>query len=315
MSKKLLLKSISYYGTGGSCDYFFAPTSLEELQFNYKDIIKKKLPYFILGGGTNSLVSDKHWPGAVISLVQLKKLTLSGNQIEAEAGVTNTEVAELLHAKGLSGGEWMYFLPGQLGGTVRMNARCFGGEISQVVTKILALNQSGDFVEFEGDKQVFRGYKDTIFMDEKYIIAKAWLDFVPGDKNKIYEKMQENKNYRDGKGHFNYPSCGCVFKNDYKVGVPSGRLLEAAGCKKLSVGGAKVNPDHANFVYNVAGAHSEDILKLTLMMREAVYKEFGVWLEYEMEILGGLELELLEQVKENKSPQYKIDKIQKLKNI
>jgi UDP-N-acetylmuramate dehydrogenase len=258
--------------------------------------------FFVLGGGTNSLVLDDHFPGTVIILSRFRGVQVSGTEIRAEAGVTNTELSELAYSQRLSGIEWMNRLPGQLGGTVRMNARCYGGEISQVVTRVETVTPAGEIKVYDRMSEVFRGYKDTIFMDNSEIITAATLSLLPGDSETMRNKMDFCSQDREQKGQFSAPSCGCVFKNNYQVGIPSGKLLELAGVKGLKHGGAAVSPYHANFVFN-HGASSGDIIELALEMRDRVFKNSGVWLEFEMEILGDLPADLAEKIKRSPGKQ------------
>jgi len=218
-----------------------------------------------------------------------KKITpLSEFEFEVTAGITNTEFSEFAYQKGLEGAAWMNYLPGEIGGTVRMNARCYGGEISQIVKKIYAFDRSGNEKIYHG-RDVFRGYKDTLFMDNGEIVSKVIISLRPGVKEEIRKTMDMCKSDRERRGQFLFPTCGCVFKNNYdpEVSVSSGFLLELASAKDLRFQGAEVSAGHANFVYNKS-ASSEAILEVTFLMREAVWKKFGVWLDYEMEILGDL---------------------------
>jgi UDP-N-acetylmuramate dehydrogenase len=313
------LKSLSYYQTGGTCAFLFAPESLEELAQNIKEISAKKLPYFILGGGSNSLLMDEKWDGAVVSLHKLTFVKKAGDALICGAGKEISELVRYAHEQGLTGLSWMYRLPGQVGGATRMNARCYGGEISQVVSKISAVTNTGEIKIFTcepGKKDVFKGYKNTVFMDHDLIVGEVELKLQVGDKKEILDKMLFCENDREKKGQFLYPSCGCVFKNDYspKVSVSSGLLLEKAGAKELKKGGAVVSSFHANFVYNQS-ATSRDILELTLHMRSKVWETFGVWLEYEMELLGEVPKDLQERFLEKKSPAYKEEKLEELRKI
>jgi UDP-N-acetylmuramate dehydrogenase len=288
------LKDLSYYRTGGSCAKLYLPTTILEAKLAMEEIAQSRIPFFVLGGGTNSLVWDDHYPGAVISFARMQSVTVAGNVLTCEGGAENTKIAEVALAAGLAGAAWMYFLPGQIGGTTRMNARCYGGEISQICTKVTAISKDGQISEYT-DPKVFRGYKSTLFMENGDIIASVELQLRQGDRAGIDAEMQRCRRDREAKDQFIYPSCGCVFKNDYTVGVPSGMLLDRAGVRGMHVGGAEVSPKHCNFVYN-KGASSREILALTFAMREKVWEKFGVWLEYEMEILGRLPKELFEQV-------------------
>jgi len=295
------LAEIAYYQTGGTCSRLYLPKSITEIQDAVREIHSLSQPFFVLGGGTNSLVCDDNWSGAVIALTHMGGLRAieKNGLIFCEAGVENSEFARFAVDHGLTGAGWMNRLPGQMGGTVRMNARCYGGEISQIVKKITCVDLSGNIVVHDDPSKVFRGYKDTSFMQTGEIIASVEIKLEPGDTAATHDLMKFCEDDRILKGQFTHPSCGCVFKNDYTVGVPSGMLLESSGVKYMTRGGAVVSPQHANFVFNKDKlASSRDILELSLMMREAVYARFGVWLEYEMEILGHMPDDLAKSVRE-----------------
>lgn len=312
MPEKILLKDYAYYRTGGRAKKLYHPDSISALQSAMREIKQQSLPYFLLGGGTNSLVTDEDWPGAVVLFDKLCSLAISDDHLlTVGAGVENSAAAQFALNAGMDGIAWMYGLPGQLGGTVRMNARCYGGEISEVIVQVIAVDEDGQ-VQVYRDPKIFRGYKDTIFMDNKQAIAEVVIQLRPGDRQAIKEKMEFCKRDREGKGQYLFPSCGCVFKNDYSVGVPSGMLLEHAGLKSLKYKGAEVNPHHANFLFNVK-ADSRSIIEATLVMRERVYDTFGVWLKYEMEILGRLPADLDQKVKEERPQDFQLMKLNELR--
>ncbi|MEI8025193.1 MAG: FAD-binding protein [Pseudomonadota bacterium] len=287
-SEKTPLKHLAYFKTGGSSLGVYSPSSHQQLGECLREISDTGKPLLVLGGGTNSLVLDDTFPGYVIIFRNMKTIKqISETVFEVDAGVTNTEFSEFAFSRSLSGAEWMNFLPGEIGGTVRMNARCYGGEISQIVSKISCYDPSGKELEFKGS-EVFRGYKDTLLMENKAIVSKVQISLTPsGSPDKSREKMDFCRTDRERKGQFLFPTCGCVFKNNYHpdVSVSSGLLLELAGAKLLEFDKAKVSEKHANFVYN-QGSDARSILELTFQMRDLVWQKFGVWLEYEMEILG-----------------------------
>lgn len=295
----LQLREYAYYRTGGTAAQIYQPETTQDLAKAVKGANQKGLPLLLLGGGTNSLVIDEPYLGAAILFRRMQKLEVKGTRLTVGAGVDNSVVALAALKASLGGAAWMYRLPGQMGGTVRMNARCYGGEISQIVKRIVVVTKAGDIKEYT-DQSVFRGYKDTLFMETGDLIAEVDLELMPGDKSSIEKSMIACETDRVSKGQFLWPSCGCVFKNDYKVGVPSGMLLEAAGVKSFTQGGAAVSQYHANFVFNT-GASSRDILELTLKMRDAVHQHFGVWLEYEMEVLGNAPNDLDLRLREKRS--------------
>lgn len=290
------LASLSYYQTGGGYTQLYQPTTEAELIAAVKAIADDAAQYYILGAGSNSLVSDEPFEGAVISLAKLNETAVEGDEVRVQAGAINSSVAQLAYDAGLVGLGWMNGLPGQIGGTVRMNARCYGGEISQVVSQVRTVTPEGEIKVYSADDKLFRGYKDTALMDNGELVLEATLSLSKGDEAKLAgELAQMTHCYEDrrSKGQYDYPSCGCVFKNSHHVGVSSGMLLEAAGVKTMATPDTvKVNPKHANFVFNTGGATSRDILEFTFEMREAVYDAFGVWLDYEMEVLGALPKDL-----------------------
>lgn len=302
--KDAQLKDFAYYKTGGTADLVLAPESAHELATFAKDMAQKGVPLQLLGGGTNSLVIDEHYQGAYVVFSRINGVKIDGAKITAGAGVDNSVIPRLALRHRLSGASWMNGLPGQLGGTVRMNARCYGGEISQIVTKVQAVTRRGEIKTYT-DPKMFRGYKDTIFMDNGELITEVEIALQPnGDAKEIEEKMLFCRGDREKKHQYDFPSCGCVFKNDYDVGVSSGMLLDTAGAKKLKHQGAEVMQHHANFVYN-KGATSRAILEISVMMRELVYDHFGVWMDYEMEILGTMPRDLAEKVDERRPAKWR----------
>ena len=299
----MLLKELSYYKTGGTCDQLIEPSSIEELAFAMENIHRDETPYFLLGAGSNSLIMDGHWPGAVVSLRKMRRISITRDRILAEAGVDNSEFASHCLDAALEGAGWLYGMPGQLGATIRMNARCYGGEIDRIVDSVTVVTAKGEVLVYPA-KEVFRGYKSTLFMSTRDVVAAATFTLKEGDPQRIGEFMRGCKSDREGNFQFLHPSCGCVFKNDYDVGVPSGFLLEQAAVRRFNTGSVEISPHHANFVFN-KGASTSQILDVTLKMREAVYRKFGVWLEYEMEVLGIVPHDLKERLREKRPDNYR----------
>ena len=281
------LRDQSYFATGGSCQHFFEPLDVGELADGLSWFNQLKIPYWVLGAGSNSLVCDEFWPGAVVSLSKFTWFwELDENRFFIGAGMENSEVVRKLALAGYSGLEWMNGLPGLIGGTARMNARCYGGEISQVTQKVHVVTKKGEVQVLSG-KDVFFGYKDTKMMHRGDLVTGIEVELKPGWNSKHQEKADFCLSDRKSKDQFIWPTCGCVFKNNYdpSVSVSSGMLLELAGCKGMRVGKAEVSSKHANFIFN-RGASSNEILDLSFKMQDRVWEEFGVWLHYEMELLG-----------------------------
>lgn len=308
----MLLKDFLYYKTGGRCAELCEPTGVGELAETVRRLHAANTAFIPVGGGTNSLFTDEDYPGAVISFRNMQKLEFSGKHVHVGAGVENTFFSEAAFKHNLAGAGWMNRLPGQIGGTVRMNARCYGGEISQIVKEVTTVTTSGVIKKYHDPAAMFHGYKDTIFMKNGDLVAEVVIELKEGDMQEVRKKMDFCASDRISKGQFTYPSCGCVFKNNYSVGVSSGILLEESGVKSMKHGGAEVNPAHANFVFNIS-ASSRDILELSLQMREAVWSRFGVWLEYEMEILGVVPSDLHARLFEQRAASPKDDLLKPLR--
>ena len=300
-----ILKSISvfenislagrgYYGIGGSTRYFAEPGSPAELADLLHLSLKQRLSLALMGSGSNILFSDAAFPGIVISLGRMNRLFwLSDDELFCEAGVENTRIAEKLLLAGRGGGEWLYKLPGQIGATVRMNARCFGGEVSEITAGILTLSIDG-CLRWKFPEEIFYGYKHTALMDKPEIVVAVLLRFSQARPvEEIRGLMHGHETERSEKHHFDFPSCGSTFKNNYAVGRSSGSIFEELGFKGQSEGGAMVSEHHANFIYNRKGASAADVLRLAARMRHAALKEAGAELDLEVQCIGLFDCNLL----------------------
>lgn len=289
------LSELSYFGCGGTALGIHQPRTLEELQACCAEL-GAAAPVFFLGGGSNSLISDAPYLGHVITAAALTDITIAPpHGLKCGAGVSPDQVATAALEHGLKGAAWLSGLPGQLGGAVRMNARCYGSEMAQIVQSVNTVSRSSQLREYVQPQALFYGYKDTYFMQAGEFIAQVCLQLAPATPAELSKEAELGRGYRHdraAKGQYVWPTCGCVFKNDYSVGVPSGMLLELAGAKGRSHGGAHVSEHHSNFIYN-QHATAQDILELSFQMRELVYDQFGVWLEYEMEFLGTFSPQLM----------------------
>ena len=315
------LRDLSYFKTGGECLGIFAPSSTEELQDILRHQIPAHQPVFFLGGGSNSLISDDFFPGYVISSQRLSSLRFKPpHTLHGGSGVLNSDVVSYALTHQLKGVAWLSGLPGQLGGTTRMNARCYGSEIADIIYHITTVSRSGQIHHYPKPSHLFYGYKDTYFMKAEEFITEISFRLSMADPPSLLKEKQLGEfcqTDRTSKGQYLYPSCGCVFKNHYSIGVPSGLLLDLAGLKNHTLGGAQVSGFHGNFIYNRHGT-SEDIFQLSTFMREEVYRVFGVWLDYEMEFLGQFSSHIQKLRSEKKTTQRSVDQEKSLleaKNI
>lgn len=289
------LASRAYYGIGGTARFLAHPQTPAELADLLLWNTNHHLPIAIMGKGSNILFSDAPFPGTIISLDRMQRMYwLSNDRLFSEAGTENTLIAEELLTSGKGGGEWLYRLPGQIGSTVRMNARCFGGEVSSVTTGVLTVSVTG-IIRWQTPDEVFKGYKKTSLMDNPEIVVAVVLNF-PQQRSpeEIKDLMLGYEAERIKKHHFDYPSCGSTFKNNYASGRSSGTIFDELGFKGMQQGGAKVSDYHANFIYNTGGATSSDVLKLAAQMRAAAMRQECIQLDLEVQCIGYFDTELLE---------------------
>ena len=277
----------AYYGIGGKVRFFCMPSSVAELAMLVSWSRSGGLPLAMLGLGSNMLFSDSDFPGVVVSMEgMLQFWQVSELEFFFEAGVENTAVSETMQRNGIAGADWLYRLPGRIGGTVRMNSRCFGGEISSIASAVQVLTLEGSLV-LRRPEEVFLGYKHTSLMHTGEIVTGVLLQFpAKADPDAIRAEMLEHEAERLRKRHFDFPSCGSTFKNNHDCGKPSGMIFEELGFSGAREGKAVVGEHHANFIFNTGGAQADDVLRIAGKMRSAAFKDAGVELELEVECTG-----------------------------
>lgn len=290
------LSEHTYYRMGGQASLFARPKSFREVLEVLRFANEQSLPIAVLGSGSNSVFADGVFEGLVISCEFLNRWRWENREtLFCEGGVTNTEVAEICLAANRAGASWMFRMPGQIGATVRMNARCYGGEISQIATEITTVNENGVLETLTGS-DVFKGYKNTLLMHEPRIVLSVKLKFTDAQAPEVLLKhMLECERDRHSKHHFDLPSCGSTFKNNYAVGRPSGRIFDELGLKGTRIGDAEISQFHANFVWNLGQAKTEDMLNLTAHMRQEAISRAKCELELEVQPIGNFSTQLYEK--------------------
>ena len=274
---------------GGPADVFVTPRSTEELAAAYKLLNEQEVPAFILGAGANILVADRGIRGAVIDMSGFQGCTLSqpghGGILEAWAGTPISDVSTHALDHGLSGLEFIYSMPGSVGGSVWMNARCYGRSISEVLSRVEVLNEEGTITDLEVDREQF-SYKRSPFQHSRALILRASFSLTPGDRKQMEERMLSIKQDREEKGHFLHPCAGSIFKNNRAFGRPTGMLIDSLGLKGASIGDARVSKLHGNIIVNAGNARGEDVLELILLLETKVREAFGFELEREILLVG-----------------------------
>ena len=271
------------FRVGGPADIMYFPHSAAQLRRALAVAEDLEIPVLVIGNGSNLLVRDGGVRGLVIALGEdYAAVRIEGNTLTAEAGARLSRVAQAAQAAGLAGLEFASGIPGTLGGGVAMNAGAYGGQISDVLIDAEVL-LDGELRTLTRDG-LEMGYRTTLPLRRGGIVTEARFALVPDDPEAIEARMRELNARRRDKQPLNFPSAGSTFKRP--EGYFAGALIEGAGLKGASVGGAQVSPKHAGFIVNTGGATAADILGLIRHVQETVLNKDGVRLELEVRVVG-----------------------------
>ena len=272
------------FRVGGPAKVFLTVHSEESLRNILLALKRYEFPYFVLGNGSNLLVSDEGYDGVMVYLgEEFSEVEITGTQMRAKAAALLGKVARMAMEEELAGLEFAAGIPGSLGGGVVMNAGAYGGELSQVVTKVRAMNPDGEIIELEKD-QLLLGYRTSIFKTKPFVILEVFMELQKGNKEEILVKIKEYTKARVEKQPLEYPSAGSTFKRP--EGYFAGKLIMDAGLRGFSVGDAQVSEKHCGFVINKGNATATEIRTLMNEVAKKVKEEFGVQLEPEVILLG-----------------------------
>ncbi len=283
------------FKTGGCADVFVEVKNVSELKNVISFAKKNKVPFFIIGRGSNMLVSDDGIKGAVITLAEINGISVEGNIIRCGAGASLTAVCNAARDNCLSGLEFAYGIPGTVGGAMYMNAGAYGGEMADVAKEVTVISGKGDIITLSKEEMSL-GYRSSIFRTKGYIVTEAVFELKDGKKENICEAMEELMSKRRQKQPLNFASAGSTFKRP--EGHFAGALIEKNGLKGYTVGGAKVSELHAGFVINFDSATTLDILTLIRHIQKTVYLNDGVLLEPEVLIVGDTPINAYKDIKE-----------------
>ena len=308
LKRNVSLKKYTTFKIGGKAKYFFEAKKKEYLIKAIELAKKLKIPFFILGKGSNLLVSDEGFGGLVIKC-QMSNVKCQNSKIEAESGTPLAFLVSEAIKNSLTGLEWAIGIPGTLGGAIYGNAGAFGksmANITKTVTVLEIKNQKSK-IKILKNKDCQFDYRESVFKKKKnLVILSATLQLKKGRKMEIEKKIKEYLNYRKETQPLNFPSAGSIFKNSKfkiqnakllkkfpelkkfrKTGfIPASWLIEGCGLKGKKIGGAKISGRHANFILNFKNAKAKDVLKLIKLIKQKVKKKFGILLNEEICYLG-----------------------------
>ena len=269
---------------GGPADLFLLPNTVEEIKKIREICIQEQEPYFILGNGSNLLVSDSGFHGVIIQTYRnLAQIQVEGECIRAQAGALLSGIAQAAKAASLTGFEFAAGIPGTLGGAVVMNAGAYGGEMKDVLKEATVLDSEGQIRRIPAGKLVM-GYRTSVIKEAGYMVLEAVISLKKGDPDQIRETMKDLTQRRISKQPLEYPSAGSTFKRP--EGYFAGKLIMDSGLRGYTHGGAQVSEKHCGFVINAGGATARDVCELMEHVQRTVYEKYNVKLEPEVKFLG-----------------------------
>ncbi len=297
------------YQIGGPARYLYEAKSVEEISEAVSWAREQGMPLFILGGGSNILVSDKGFDGLVVRIKNQELRIKNGNVIESGAGIDLPKLVELAVNGGLKGLEWASGIPGTFGGAIYGNAGAFGSEIKDILVSCRFIDEVGKIREFRNKDCTFL-YRDSIFkQNPNYTILSATLQLEPGNKKELQDFSRKTIEYRAARHPLEYGSCGSVFKaiavqnisdeifakfsrfkNSIKEDpfpvVPAACFIDEADLKGYVLGGAAISTKHPNFFVNFNNARAEDVILLISIAKQRLVDRFGIMAEEEVQLVG-----------------------------
>ena len=281
-----LMSKHTTFKVGGLAECYIKIDNIKDLRTILKFAKENQISITVLGNGSNVLVLDKGIKGIVLN-IRFNKIEIMnfGDKIYANigAGVKISIFAHLLLKNEITGFEELSGIPGTIGGAVRMNAGAHGKEFKDIVNTVTCMDYDGNIKQFENKDMQF-AYRSSMLKKENYIVLEVGMQFQKGIEKEIKEKMEEYATYRKEKQPIEYPSAGSTFKRG--ADFITAKLIDEAGLKGYSIGGAEVSSKHAGFIINKGDATAKDILDLIEYVKNTIYEKFNKKIELEIEIMG-----------------------------
>lgn len=273
------------FRAGGAADLMAVPQSEEQLQEILQRLASDGVPHMVLGNGTNVLVRDGGYHGVIVRIGEaFSYIRTEEDRLICGSGALLSMAAKAAAHAGLTGLEFASGIPGSIGGAVFMNAGAYGGEMKDVLVEAKILEKDSPAFAAKTAAELDMGYRHTALHEDGGVVVEAVIGLKPGDQEEIRQTMSELTAKRNEKQPVNYPSAGSFFKRP--EGYFAGKLIQDAGLKGLTLGGAQVSQLHSGFIINTGGATATDIIGLMQIVQAVVQEQFGVLLEPEVRIIG-----------------------------
>lgn len=279
------MREFTSFKAGGKAKEMVILESAEELKEILGEIHRLKKKYIVLGNGSNTLIKDGGFDGIVVKLGEaFNQVTVDGNRLICGTGALMSVVAKAALAADLAGFEFASGIPGSIGGAIFMNAGAYGGEMKDIVESVTLVRNDGSEVVTIAAEDMDLSYRHSILEDTRDVAVTVTLKLEKGNHDEIAALMADLTKRRNEKQPVQYPSAGSFFKRP--EGYFAGKLIQDAGLKGVTVGGAQVSELHSGFIINKGGATATDIIDLMHLVQNTVYDKFGVKLEPEVRIIG-----------------------------
>lgn len=272
------------FKVGGKADYYIIPHTIDEIKSLIIFLKKQNIPFCVVGNGSNLLVSDKGYHGAIIRVYKnFNQIQINQTSIKAQAGALLCDIAAKACEAGLKNFEFAAGIPGTIGGAAVMNAGAYGGEMKQVLTSVTVIDEEGSIQTLTNEELQF-GYRTSVISTNHYTVLEAEIGLEYGDCSEIKAIIDDYGQRRADKQPLEFPSAGSTFKRP--KGYFAGKLIMDAGLRGYSIGGAQVSEKHCGFIINKSNATARDVILLIQYVQNQVFQQFGVKLETEVKMLG-----------------------------
>lgn len=281
-----LMAKHTTFKVGGPAECYIKIDNIQDLRHILKFAKDNQIAITVLGNGSNVLVLDKGIKGIVLNIRfnKIEMMNLDGKIFaNIGSGIKISIFGHLLLKNAITGFEELSGIPGTIGGAVRMNAGAHGKEFKDIVSSVTCMDYDGNIKQFENEDMHF-GYRKSMLKDKPYIVLEVRMQFQKGEEKDIKEKMEEYATYRKEKQPIEYPSAGSTFKRG--TDFITAKLIDEAGLKGYSIGGAEISSKHAGFIINKGNATAKDILELIEYVKHKVEEKFNKKIELEIEIMG-----------------------------
>ncbi len=278
----LPLAKLTTLRIGGPAEYYVAASSLRDVADTAAAARESGLPLHVLGGGSNLLISDEGIPGIVLTLHGMKKIAPFGTKVQVQAGANLSALVAACSAAGIAGPQGLAGIPGNVGGALAMNAGGRYGEIADYVERVIWINPQGELQSLYREEIAFEYRSSSL---RQGVVIEAVIEGKPGNRSELIARARSILREKLAAQPYSEFSAGCTFKNP--KGQSAGLVIQQAGCKGLSVGGATVSERHGNFIVNRGDARAADILALMALIQRRVFEASGIELQPEVQIWPG----------------------------